>query len=188
LSDVKYWKSAIPTTMTSIGTTPTLRTSKRTTAKTTYRRPSIEPVRIIRRTNPRRARKTYVSSRMPLLESVVYERNRSHRDRRWGCLLAPTAGAARPVIYIVSPGTISHLPAKGTAVGLYIAGAGGTISRKSAIASLRRGKVENALLGGTPSGEPLVDLAFGHRRPVAVDPSSTSSFRLRGDTRIRSAT
>ncbi|HEY6604937.1 MAG TPA: hypothetical protein VIZ44_01200, partial [Gaiellaceae bacterium] len=77
-----------------------------------------------------------------------------------GCLLAPTAGAARPVIYIVSPGTISHLPAKGTAVGLYIAGAGGTISRKSAIASLRRGKVENALLGGTPSGEPLVDLAF----------------------------
>jgi hypothetical protein len=75
------------------------------------------------------------------------------------------------VIYIVSPGTISHLPAKGTAVGLYIAGAGGTISRKSAIASLRRGKVENALLGGTPSGEPLVDLAFrpppaGRDRPV----------------------
>jgi hypothetical protein len=75
------------------------------------------------------------------------------------------------VIYIVSPGTISHLPAKGTAVGLYIAGAGGTISRKSAIASLRRGKVENALLGGTPSGEPLVDLAFrpppaGRGRPV----------------------
>ncbi|HEY6606749.1 MAG TPA: hypothetical protein VIZ44_10385, partial [Gaiellaceae bacterium] len=50
-------------------------------------------------------------------------------------------------------------------------GAGGTISRKSAIASLRRGKVENALLGGTPSGEPLVDLAFrpppaGRDRPV----------------------
>jgi cytochrome c551/c552 len=47
------------------------------------------------------------------------------------------------------------------AVGLYVPGAGGTVSRESAIASLRRGKVENALLGGTPSGDVLVDLAFG---------------------------
>jgi hypothetical protein len=76
-----------------------------------------------------------------------------------GCIQASPAGAARPVIYIVKPGTISQLPAEGTAVGLYVPGAGGTISRASAIASLRRGKVENALLGGTPSGEPLVDLA-----------------------------
>jgi hypothetical protein len=64
------------------------------------------------------------------------------------------------VIYIVKPGTISRLPAAEAAVGLYVAGAGGTISRKSAIASLRRGKVENALLGGTPSGKPLVDLSL----------------------------
>jgi hypothetical protein len=84
-----------------------------------------------------------------------------------GFLQPSTAGAARPVIYIVKPGTIARLPAEGTAFGLYVAGAGGTISRNSAIASLRRGKVENALLGGTPSGEPLVDLAF--RRPPAAD-------------------
>jgi hypothetical protein len=85
-----------------------------------------------------------------------------------GCLQASAAGAARPVIYVVKPGTISHLPTEDTAVGLYVAGAGGTISRESAIASLRRGKVENALLGGTPSGEPLVDLSF--RPPPSAGP------------------
>ena len=41
-------------------------------------------------------------------------------------------------------------------------GAGGTISLEAAVESLRRGKVENALLGGTPAGAVLVDLA--HRR------------------------
>ncbi len=70
------------------------------------------------------------------------------------------------MIYIVKPGTISRLPAGDSAVGLYVAGAGGTISRESAVASLRRGKVENDLLGGTPSGEPLVDLSF--RSPPAA--------------------
>jgi hypothetical protein len=75
------------------------------------------------------------------------------------------------VIYVVKPGTISGFPTRDTAVGLYVPGAGGTISRESTIVSLRRGKVENALLGGTPSGEPLVDLSFrpppaGVREPV----------------------
>jgi hypothetical protein len=68
----------------------------------------------------------------------------------------------------VKPGTISRLPPADTAVGLYVPGAGGTISRRTAIASLRRGKVENALLGGTPSGEPLVDLSS--RPPPASGP------------------
>jgi mono/diheme cytochrome c family protein len=47
------------------------------------------------------------------------------------------------------------------ALGLYVPGAGGTISRAGAIASLERGKVENALLGGKPGGTVLVDLVFG---------------------------
>jgi Cytochrome c len=63
-----------------------------------------------------------------------------------------TAQAARPLIRVVS-----SIPA-GAAVALYVPGAGGTISRASAIASLRRGKVENARLGGTPSGRVAVDL------------------------------
>ncbi len=47
------------------------------------------------------------------------------------------------------------------AVGLYVPGAGGTVSLEATIASLRRGKVENALLGGTPGGKVIADL--GHR-------------------------
>jgi cytochrome c551/c552 len=71
-----------------------------------------------------------------------------------------TARAARPVIYVVS----SHASVgsgEAPAAGLYVAGAGGTVSRAGAIAALRRGKVENAILGGKPHGRILVDLAFG---------------------------
>jgi len=46
------------------------------------------------------------------------------------------------------------------ALGLFVPGAGGSITREGAIASLRRGKVENALLGGKPGGKILVDLVF----------------------------
>jgi hypothetical protein len=52
LSDVKYWKNAIPMTITSIGMRPTLRTWNKTTAKTTYKRPSSEPVSNIRSDRP----------------------------------------------------------------------------------------------------------------------------------------
>jgi mono/diheme cytochrome c family protein len=47
------------------------------------------------------------------------------------------------------------------AVGLYVPGAGATISRAGAIASLERGKVENALLGGTPGGKVVAGLSYG---------------------------
>jgi hypothetical protein len=52
LSEVKYWNNASPTTMSSIGTRPTFRTLKRTTAKTTYRSPSRNDVRSIRAERP----------------------------------------------------------------------------------------------------------------------------------------
>ena len=47
---------------------------------------------------------------------------------------------------------MQSLPPNAVAVGLYVPGAGGTISREGAIASLERGKVQNALLGGKPGG------------------------------------
>jgi cytochrome c551/c552 len=70
-------------------------------------------------------------------------------------LLHGSAGsaAARPAIYVVPA-----LPPAAKAVGLYVPGAGGTISRAGAIASLERGKVENALLGGQPSGPILANV------------------------------
>jgi cytochrome c551/c552 len=61
------------------------------------------------------------------------------------------------VIHIVPPEAI---PAA-AAIGLYVPGAGGSVSREGAIESLRRGQVENALLGGKPDGKVLVDVEAG---------------------------
>ena len=69
------------------------------------------------------------------------------------------------------PGTIERFLPPRSAVGLYVPGAGATVSRESAIASLRRGKVENSLLGGTPSGPPLVDVVAGIRARTVGKPA-----------------
>lgn len=74
-----------------------------------------------------------------------------------------TASAARPVIYVVPA-----LPAG--AVGLYVPGAGGKISRAAAIESLRRGKVENFLLGGRPKGDVTADVKLGGAPPGTKAP------------------
>jgi cytochrome c551/c552 len=74
------------------------------------------------------------------------------------------------VIHVLPEQELIALP-PGTALGLYVPGAGGKISLEGTIASLRRGKVENALLGGKPGGKVLVDLEFGkaaHRPAVYV--------------------
>ena len=63
------------------------------------------------------------------------------------------------MIYVV------RAPPAGAAVGLYVPAAGATASRASAIASLRRGKVEPAILGGKPGGKLVVDLHFGLPSP-----------------------
>jgi mono/diheme cytochrome c family protein len=64
---------------------------------------------------------------------------------------------------VVAPG--QPLPG---AIGLYVPGSGSTISRAGTIASLERGKVKNALLGGKPGGKVLADLVPGPGRPPAV--------------------
>jgi cytochrome c551/c552 len=76
-------------------------------------------------------------------------------------LAAAATAQARPTIYVVPPGTIPAQIGFPAALGLYVPGAGGTISRAGTIASLERGKVENALLGGKPGGKILADLVFG---------------------------
>src|SRR5439155_23568136 len=67
-----------------------------------------------------------------------------------------------PVIYVLPPGPIPPSSVgEPFALGLYVPGAGGQISRASTIASLVRGKVENSLLGGKPGGKPIAELHFG---------------------------
>lgn len=86
-----------------------------------------------------------------------------------------TASAARPVIY-VAPTAL-----KAGAVGLYVPGAGGRISRAAAIESLRRGKVENFLLGGRPKGDLLVDVKFGGVPPGTKPPFLFVTLPPRGE-------
>ena len=60
------------------------------------------------------------------------------------------------------------VPASALAIGLYVPGSGGRITRAGTIASLERGKTENALLGGKPSGKVLADVRFrGPENPQA---------------------
>jgi cytochrome c551/c552 len=113
---------------------------------------------------------------------------------------ASAARAARPVIHVVPLGT--RPPG---ALGLYVPGAGGKVSRLGAIASLERGKVENALLGGKPSGRVKVTLVRGgavagpavyvqlpppgthsntERYLVSVDAPGYSGILTSGSTRI----
>jgi hypothetical protein len=51
------------------------------------------------------------------------------------------------------------------AVGLFVPGQGQTVTRRAAVASLVRGKVEPSVLGGAPSGKPLIVLG---RHPADV--------------------
>jgi mono/diheme cytochrome c family protein len=77
---------------------------------------------------------------------------------------------ARPKIYVVPPSTIQQL-AGSAGLGLYVPGAGGTVSRAGAIASLERGKVQSALLGGEPKGKVLADVVFG-KPPPGTEPAA----------------
>jgi cytochrome c551/c552 len=72
---------------------------------------------------------------------------------------------------------VPSLPPNAVAVGLYVPGAGGKISLAGTIASLERGKVENALLGGKPGGrvkaQLTVRLATGPAVYVTLPPRGT---------------
>ena len=86
-------------------------------------------------------------------------------------LCAVSNARAAPVIYVLPPGPIpASVGEELSAVGLYVPGAGARVSRASTIASLVRGKVEDSLLGGTPSGEKIAVLHFGPAPPGAKRP------------------
>ena len=76
-------------------------------------------------------------------------------------LVAPMAAAVarsgRVAVRVVPSFPPSSYAGKG-AVGSMVPASGSTVSRASARASLVRGKLENALLGGIPKGRPLISL------------------------------
>ena len=80
-----------------------------------------------------------------------------------GVLAAPVQ-AGRVSVLVVEPFEASTYAHRG-AVGLFVPGAGERVSRRGALASLVRGKVEPADLGGVPGGKPLIRVA---RAPAAV--------------------
>lgn len=74
-----------------------------------------------------------------------------------GVLAAP-ARAGDVHVLVVPPFDPATYAGRG-AVGLFVPGSGERVSRAVAVASLLRGKVEPAVLGGTPGGRPLITLA-----------------------------
>jgi len=78
-------------------------------------------------------------------------------------LTAPLAAAAapsEPVAVIVAPTLSPVFRSPRAAHGLLVVGEGATVSRRSALASLRRGKMGNAIVrGGLPGGKPLIQLS-----------------------------
>ncbi|MDP9307946.1 MAG: hypothetical protein M3P15_06525, partial [Actinomycetota bacterium] len=73
-------------------------------------------------------------------------------------LLASSATAAPRVTVRVVPLFSPERYASRGAVASMVPASGSTVSRETALASLTHGKLENSLLGGKPSGKPLISL------------------------------
>jgi hypothetical protein len=71
----------------------------------------------------------------------------------------PAGAAGQPSVSVrVVPSFPPERYADSGAVGSMVPASGSTVSRETALASLLRGKLENALLGGRPRGRPLIGL------------------------------
>jgi len=81
--------------------------------------------------------------------------------------MAANAHAAARVAVRVVPLFSPKLYASRGAVGSMVPASGSTVSRESALLSLTHGKLENSLLGGKPSGKPLISLG-GPPAPVTI--------------------
>ncbi len=119
-------------------------------------------------------------------------------------LLAGPARAADVSVLVVAPFDPAAYAARG-AVGLFVPGSGPTVSRRVALASLLRGKVEPWVLdGGVPSGPPLISPGRGpaavtvyvalpppgkhantRRYPIAIVGGGYRGILVSGSTRIR---
>jgi hypothetical protein len=80
------------------------------------------------------------------------------------CVFAGVARAENVAVIIVPPFPPEQYAESG-AVGLMSPGDGTTVSREAAQAALVRGKTKKALLGGVPTGKPVIQLA---RQPAQI--------------------
>ncbi|HET8606040.1 MAG TPA: hypothetical protein VFL66_03320 [Gaiellaceae bacterium] len=71
---------------------------------------------------------------------------------------APATAAPRVAVVVQPPFPLERYAAEG-AVGLVVPGSGSTVTRAGALASLLRGRVESALVGGVPGGPAEIRLA-----------------------------
>jgi mono/diheme cytochrome c family protein len=78
-----------------------------------------------------------------------------------GILVAlAVAAPASAAVRVVAPFPLERHAGSG-AIGLAVPGAGPTVTRESALNTLLTGDVESSLLGGTPTGTPLIELGTG---------------------------
>jgi hypothetical protein len=85
-----------------------------------------------------------------------------------GLVLSASNAAAAPRVAVrIVPLFPPEVYASRGAVGSMVPASGSTVSRATALASLTRGKLENALLGGKPKGKPLISLG-GPPAPVTI--------------------
>ncbi len=66
-----------------------------------------------------------------------------------------------PVVGLSGSGSTMIAPESVPAPGLYVPGAGATVTRADAIAGIERGRVENAVLGGRPGGKRKIVVRLG---------------------------
>jgi mono/diheme cytochrome c family protein len=78
------------------------------------------------------------------------------------------ASPAAAGVELVETLDLDDAAAAGAAIGLAVPGAGPTVTRESALNTLLTGEVESSLLGGTPPGEPRLQLGGGGPPRVAV--------------------
>ena len=119
-----------------------------------------------------------------------------------GLALAASAAAASPVAVVALPAG-QPLPRSG-ALGLFVPGSGETVTGEGARAALVRGRTRKSVLGGVPSGKPLIALSTRparttiyvslptpgkhpntRRYPIAIVGPGYSGILVSDSTRIR---
>ena len=83
--------------------------------------------------------------------------------RGLAAILVTLVVAAPPVsaaVRVVDPFPLERYAESG-AIGLAVPGAGPAVTRESALNTLLTGEVQSSLIGGTPPGNPLIELDRG---------------------------